>query len=163
MEDWPKLKPTTPTGLLPMLDHNGNKLGESVAQLVYVAKNHGRWPHTIANETLALMVIGVAEDFRRDFSAAKYAEASEKPLKINKLLEALHTKLPYLEKLLVKDGFLVEARLTAADVSLWDALDQIVSFEAQAEDIIHQYQHIKEWRRRFAENPNISKYLLSRK
>jgi len=162
-EEWSKLKPTTPTGYLPMLDHNGNKLGESVAQLVYIAKNHSRWPHSIANEALALMIIGVAEDLRKEFVAARYALETEKSLKVGKLLDFLNAKLPFLEKLLERDGFFVEARLTAADVSLWDALDQIVSFEGQAEDIINQYQKIKEWRQRFAQNPNVSKYLETRK
>jgi len=160
-EDWTKLKPTTPTGVLPMLDLNGYKLGESVAQLVFVAKNHSRWPHNAANEALALMVIGVAEDLRKVYAAAKYD--ADKSLKTGQMLELLEAKLPFMEKLLERDGFFVEARFTAADVSLWDILDQIVYFENSAEDVINQFQHIREWRRMFAENPNIKKYLLTRK
>jgi len=162
-EDWIKLKPTTPTGSLPMLDLNGYKLGESVAQLVFVAKNHSRWPHNAANEALALMVIGVAEDFRKLCTAAKFAKDDEKSHKTGQLLELLEAKLPFLEKLLERDGFFVEARFTAADISLWDILDQIIYEVNSAEDVINQFQHIREWRRMFSENPNIRKYLLTMK
>jgi len=162
-DDWEKVKPTTPTGSVPFLDHNGIKLCESVAQLVYVAKNHSRWPHSAVSEAQALMVIGVAEDFRRDCFAARFSLESEKPMKTGKLLELLDQKLPYLEKLLEKDGFFVDSRFTAADVSLWDILDQIVAFTPEANDIIIQFQHIKEWKERFEQLPNIAKYLQSRK
>jgi len=160
-EDWPTLKPNTLMGCLPVLEHNGKTFGESLALVVYVAKVTDRWPRKPETEAVALMVISASEDIRKEFVLAFLASELEKPAKIEKLLQYLSTKLPYFEKLL-EHGFFTSGRLTAADIVFWDVIDQIVEFCPRSEEIVDNFQHINNWRRRVAELPNIAKYLKKR-
>lgn len=39
-ENWPSLKPTMPTGQIPVLEFDGKKLSQSVAIARYLARQH---------------------------------------------------------------------------------------------------------------------------
>jgi len=163
-EEWPALKPHTPMGCLPVLEHNGKSIGESLAQVVYLAKLTDRWPRKPDAEAVALMVISGTEDIKREFVPAIFASEEEKPAKIEKLLKYLEEKLPYFEKLL-ENGFFTSGRLTAADIVFWDTLDQIVTFcpGPRAGEILNRFPNVVSWKRRVAELPNIARYLEKRK
>jgi len=162
-DKWSELKPNTPMGCLPVLEHNGKLIGESMAQMVYLAKYYDRWPNKIEGEAQALMIMGAAEDLRKDLGAAIFAIDVEKSTKTEKLFEQLRSKLPYLEKQLERDGYFTSGRITAADIAVWDALDQIVEFSKKTDSIIKDFKGIDSWRRRVAEQPNIAAYLQKRK
>jgi len=119
-DDWPSLKPNTPMGCLPVLEHNGKSIGESIAQVVYLAKVHDRWPRKPDQEAVALMVLSATEDIKKDATALYFASDSDKPAKTEKLHLTLSTKLPYFERLL-DHGFFTSGRITAADIVFWDA------------------------------------------
>jgi len=161
-DDWQSLKPNTPMGCLPVLEHNGKSIGESTAQVIYLAKVHDRWPRKPEQEAVALMVISATDDIKKDAGAIRMASESDKPAKIEKLHQTLSAKLPFFERLL-DHGFFTSGRITAADIVFWDALDQIVTISPKAEGIINEFPQIDMWRRRVGELPNIAKYLKIRK
>jgi len=161
-DEWLSLKPNTPMGCLPVLEHNGKSIGESIAQVVYLAKEHDRWPRKPDQEAVALMVISATEDIKKDATAVMFASESDKPAKTEKLHQTLSAKLPFFERLL-DHGFFTSGRITAADIVFWDALDQIVTVSPKAEGIINEFPQIDRWRRRVGELPNIAKYLKIRK
>jgi len=162
-DKWTELKPNTPMGCLPILEHHGKLLGESMAQMVYIAKLYDRWPTKIDIEAQALMILCTAEDLRQALATAVFASDQEKPLKTEKLYELLRVKLPFFEKVLERDGFFISGRITASDISVWDVLDQTVQFTPQAETIIQDHKAIESWRRRVATRTNIAAYLEKRK
>jgi len=114
-EQWEKLKPNTPLGALPVLEHNGKAIGESLAQVIYLSKTYDRWPKTVDAEATALTVISATSDLRSLSLQAQFAPDLEKPALIEKLHQTLLAKLPFFEKLL-EHGFFTSGRLTAADL-----------------------------------------------
>eukprot|EP01124_Arcella_intermedia_P024657 TRINITY_DN4212_c0_g1_i1.p1 TRINITY_DN4212_c0_g1~~TRINITY_DN4212_c0_g1_i1.p1 ORF type:complete len:303 (-),score=58.37 TRINITY_DN4212_c0_g1_i1:919-1806(-) len=162
-EQWAARKATTPFGSLPLLSHNGKVIGESIAQLVYVAKLHDRWPKSSADEAVAFSIICFAEDLRSKYYEAYFAPENDKATKLTNLRNFLTEKLPCAERF-VETGFVVAHRLTAADIALWDVLDQITSFDTEAtNEIISRLPLLDGWRKRIAQLPNVQKYLETRK
>jgi len=63
----------TPLGVLPILEHNGRIIGESIAIMVYLAKIYERWPTKPDTEAIALMILTASDDLRRTLDQVRFA------------------------------------------------------------------------------------------
>jgi glutathione S-transferase len=165
-ETWEKteLREKTPLGVLPILEHNGRIIGESIAIMVYLAKIYERWPTKPDTEAAALMILTATDDVRRVADSVKFAQDPEqKDINAKKLLRFLEDRLPHFEKLLEQDGFFTSGRITAADISFWDLLEQITEQSASFAEVISKFKQIDSFRKRILTLPRIVRYLQARK
>jgi len=149
---------------LPILEHNGRVIGESIAIMVYLAKIYERWPTKPDTEAAAIMILTATDDLRRVADAVRYAPDDEtKKLNSKKLLGYMADRLPNFEKLLEQDGFFTSGRITAADISFWDCLNQISDQNASFAEVISNFKQIDSFRKRIKTLPRIQRYLQTRK
>jgi glutathione S-transferase len=154
---------STPLGVLPILEHSGRVVGESIAIMVYLAKIYERWPMKPETEAIAVMILTATDDLRHVASDVKFASDEQRGAKTDKLVTYLRSRLPHFEKLLEQDGFFTSGRLTAADISFWDVLDQIAEESPAAAQVISSFDQIQLFRARISQIPRIARYLSSRK
>jgi len=154
----------TPLGVLPILEHNGRIIGESIAIMVYLAKIYERWPTKPDTEAIALMILTASDDLRRSLDQVRFAPDDHlKKINTKKLLDVLVKKLPHFEKLLEQDGFFTSGRITAADICFWDVLNQISDESEQFVEVISNMKEIYSFIQRIGSLPRVSRYIQSRK
>ncbi|XP_044753584.1 glutathione S-transferase isoform X2 [Coccinella septempunctata] len=126
IEQWPQLKPSMPFGQLPVLEHNGKKIPQSLAICRYLAKQvklagNDDW------ENLEIDSIAEAvNDLRQNIG--KYHYESDEKVKERERAILFNEKLPFfLEKLedvaKQNNGHLALGRLTWADLYFVSLLD----------------------------------------
>ncbi|KAJ3663486.1 hypothetical protein Zmor_007743 [Zophobas morio] len=117
-EDWPQWKPKTPFGVVPLLEHNGKQVGQSLAIARYLAKKvklagNDNW------EDLEIdAVINTVQDLYLKLGPIYYEkdESKKKALIESAQKESLPYYLSRLEELVKKNkGYLALGRLTWAD------------------------------------------------
>jgi len=154
----------TPLGVLPILEHNGRVIGESIAIMVYLAKIYDRWPTKPDNEAITLMILTASDDFRRILDPVRNSsDHHQKTQSTKKLVDFLNKRLPHFEKLLEQDGFFSLGRITAADIAFWDVLNQISDENELFSEIINSFKQIHSFLDRISSLPRISRYLKKRK
>ncbi|XP_069107930.1 hematopoietic prostaglandin D synthase-like [Argopecten irradians] len=126
--DWPKLKPDTPNGTLPVLNVDGKKFGQSMAIARYLAAEFGLYGKTkldnlAADEMLCEIVDLMTEVFKPIFEqdAAKKAELSKKldETTIPGFLKRVEGKIG-------KSGYIVGDGITVADIGFLDVMSGIM-------------------------------------
>jgi len=162
-DEWPAMKPTMPTGTLPVLTVDGkNSIGQSGAINRYLARQFGMNGKDDCEATCIDMYAGCIDDlaqklrpvqmamFGGDKEGAKkaFAEANEKDVQ---------PLLSILEKQITKNGkgFLVGDKPSYADFMLQTRLHGLIEFEKSAVEshpkLMEYYNHIsglkgvKEW------------------
>ncbi|KAK6174985.1 hypothetical protein SNE40_013531 [Patella caerulea] len=164
-QDWAALKPTLPTGKLPVLEIDGRMFAESVVIARYLAREFGLDGQTnyekLLTDTIVDKIIQVREmiaDLYYINDPVKKAEAQK-----NFIEEQLPPALSFLEKFVEKNestgGFLVGDKVTWADLAVFDILEMVVK---QNPDILAKYPKLAANFKLVPTLSRLSEYLKSR-
>ncbi|KAJ3663079.1 hypothetical protein Zmor_007388 [Zophobas morio] len=159
-ENWPPLKDSTPFGVLPILEHNGKVVGQSISIARYLGRKlklagENEW------ENLEIdAVVDTLNDMKSKLSPI-FAEKDEAKKKV--LIEAAKKDtiafyLPRLEAIVKKNkGYFALGRLTWADfyfAAVSPAFDLVIG-----EDILASYPNMKSVREKVNALPAIKKWI----
>merc|ERR1712137_95858 len=130
-EEWPKLKPTTPYGSMPVLEVNGKQYAQSLAILRYAGKLGGTYP---SDPLLALQVDMELDAIQDMFNTIRptFAMDEEKKMAARKVLaEETLPKWFGIFNQHIKDngssGYLVGDSVTIADLQLYATINMLQS------------------------------------
>ncbi|XP_014210579.1 glutathione S-transferase [Copidosoma floridanum] len=162
MDEWPKIKPTTPFGQMPVLEVDGKKVCQSTAICRYLAKQFGLAGKDDWENLEIDAAVDTIHDLRAKIAAGHY-ESNEEAKK--QKLEAAKELVPfYLERLdeQVKKngGYFVGGKLTWADlffVALLDYLNYMAKY-----DILEKYDSLKKLEEKIHQEPKIKAWLAKR-
>uniref|UniRef100_A0AC34FVW9 Glutathione S-transferase n=1 Tax=Panagrolaimus sp. ES5 TaxID=591445 RepID=A0AC34FVW9_9BILA len=117
--EWPKIKPTTPTGFVPVLEFDGNYLVESAAICRYLARKHGLAGKGDLEEAKVDAIVDQNKDFFAQclpWLSVKYGfqQGDEADLKKTKVIPQSEIYLPLYQKYLKESGsgFLADLKKT---------------------------------------------------
>jgi len=155
-EDWPKVKPTTRFGQLPVVFDGDFEIAQSNAILRTIAKKNGLYGANDKEASLIDQINDQQEDTRLTYLRLIYQEYDkEKDNYISKLPE----KLAIFEKLLSQNnggtGFFVGSKASYVDYTVFDLLDNFVVLTPKALD---QFPLLKAFHARLAGHDKIAAY-----
>lgn len=160
--DWPKIKPTTPFGQVPMLEVDGKKIAQSKAISRYLAKQYG----LVGKNDWESLEIDSTVDTTHDLYShiAAYHYEDNETVKEEKLKNAKETVPYYLERLDAQvqknSGYFVGGALTWADLTFVALLDYL-NFMMK-KDIIENYDNLKQLKQKVEEIPAIKSWIEKR-
>jgi glutathione S-transferase len=161
--DWPQLKEKTPFGQLPVLEHNGKKVGQSIAIARYLGKlvklaGKDDW------ENLEIdAVVDTINDMRLKIVVAHFEkdEEKKKTLKETALKETIPYYLTRLDAIVQKNkGHLALGKLTWADLYFVSMSPTFDTFTG--EDVFAKYPNLKALRDKVDALPAIKKWIEER-
>ncbi|XP_005095055.2 S-crystallin SL11 [Aplysia californica] len=162
--DWPKLKPNTPYGTLPVIEIKGNKYSQSLALATYYARENGLY----GSSNLEGLKIDMIQQLREDLlgvegkgfgeqDAAKKAEIG------NELATNVYPRyLKYFNDILKANGngWSVGSKLSLADIVIFEGTESI---QQTNRELIDQFPEVKALRAKVAKVDGIRQYVQSRK
>jgi len=153
--DWPKVKPTTAFGQLPVLEDGDFKVAQSNAILRYVARKHGLYGKSDKEQTMIDMVNDQQEDVRLTYLRLIYQEYDkEKDNYIKTIPEKLATLEAFLGKNSGGKGFFVGDHASFADYTTFDLLDNLLTLAPHSLDSLPL---LKGFHDRFAKREKVAK------
>ncbi|EFN62038.1 Glutathione S-transferase [Camponotus floridanus] len=161
-EDWPKIKPTTPFGQVPVLELDGKKVAQSTAISRYLAKQYG----LAGKDDWEALEIDSTVDTIHDLRAkiAAYHYENNETVKEEKLKVAKELVPYYLERLDAQvqknDGYFIGGALTWADLTFVALLDYLNYM--MKENIIEKYDNLKQLKQKVEEIPAIKSWIEKR-
>lgn len=161
-EDWPKIKPTTPYGQVPMLEVDGKTVAQSTAIARYLAKQYGL---AGKNDWEALEIdatVDTIHDVRARLAAFHYEEdANTKAAKQKIANEQVPFYLERLDAQVAKNGgYFVGGALSWADLTFVALLDYL-NFMNKS-DLIEKYDNLKQLRDKVLALPAIKSWVEKR-
>jgi glutathione S-transferase len=155
-DEWPKVKPTTRFGQLPVVFDDGFEIAQSNAILRTVAKKHGLYGSNDKEASLVDQLNDQQEDTRLTYLRMIYQEyEKEKDNYIAKLPE----KIAIFEKILSQNnggaGFFVGSKPSFVDYTIFDMLDNFVVLSSTALD---NFPLLKAFHDRMAAREKIAAY-----
>lgn len=161
-DDWPKIKPTTPFGQVPVLDVDGKKIAQSVAISRYLAKKSDLAGKDDWEALEIDSIVDTIHDVRARLAAFHYEENEE--IKAAKRKIADEVVPYYLERLdaQVKNngGYFVGGALSWADLSFVALLDYLNFMNGS--DLIEKYDNLKQLKEKVLNLPAIKSWLDKR-
>ncbi|XP_076766324.1 glutathione S-transferase-like [Xylocopa sonorina] len=161
-DDWPKIKPTTPFGQVPVLEVDGKQVAQSVAICRYLAKQCGL---AGKNDWEALEIDATVDtiyDINKRLAAFHYEENAE--VKAAKLKLANEQVPFYLERLDAQvkknGGYFIGGALTWADLIFVALLGYMSSMNKS--DLIENYENLKQLREKVLSLPAIKSWVEKR-
>ncbi|XP_067685410.1 uncharacterized protein [Haliotis asinina] len=159
-EDWPKEKPKTPFGWVPVLTVDGKSYCDSMAVAKYIAREFGNGGKNSLQMLEIDQVTGIIVDTLDALGKLLFAPEDQKEeLKKKTYGETLPKYLQALEKILTNNGtgFFVGNSITVADVAVFDAAEKI------DESLLSKYPKVKANISKVASNDRIKAYIAKRK
>jgi glutathione S-transferase len=155
-EDWPKVKPTTRFGQLPVVYDDGFEIAQSNAIIRTIAKKHGLYGSNDKEASLIDQLNDQQEDTRLTYLRLIYQEyEKEKDNYISKLPE----KLAIFEKILSENkggaGYFVGAKSSFVDYTIFDLLDNFIVLTPTALD---KFPLLKAFHGRMAAKEKLAAY-----
>lgn len=167
-EDWPKIKPTTPMGQLPVLHVDGKQIGQSMAIARFLAKEHGLVPKDSWQAAKADMLVDGVSDLFPNFRPVILAVMSgDEPKKQEAWTtfktDTLPNFLNMYEKFLTENGgkFLVGDHLSWVDLVVGEFLERCISL-FDNESLVAGHKNLANLVKHVHELPNVKKYVDSR-
>ncbi|KAL5013717.1 hypothetical protein ScPMuIL_007987 [Solemya velum] len=163
--EWPKIKPNTPFGHLPVLEVDGEQKAGSLSIARFVAKQAGMMGKTSLEQARIEMIVDALQDALETMvSWFVETEESIKAEKKKKVVEeTFPTVVSIMESILTKNtadgGFLVGSSLSLADIALYDSLQHPVDLFDFSLD---KYPKTAAHRKMVAETPKIAEWLKKR-
>ncbi|KAL5013720.1 hypothetical protein ScPMuIL_007990 [Solemya velum] len=163
--EWPKIKPNTPLGQLPVLEVDGEQMAESSSIARFVAKQAGMMGKTSLEQAQIEMIVDALQDaLETVVSWFVEKEESIKAEKKKKVVEETYpTVVSIMESILTKNaadgGFLVGSSMSLADLALYDGLQYPVDLFDFSLD---KYPKTAAQRKMVAETPRIAEWLKKR-
>lgn len=128
-EEWPKLKPNTPTGMLPILEVDGKPLTGSEPMARYLAENFGLAGSSDFENAQLAGIIDVLNDFMGKLVDFYYIEEEERKASVKKRFEEEYIAKYWgiLESMFQKNssGWIFGDKPTYADLHLYGAFEHM--------------------------------------
>lgn len=162
-DQWPAVKPSTPFGKMPLLEHNGKVAHQSLAICRYLAKQvklvgRNDWEDLeidAAADTIMDIIFKIAIHYFEDNEEIKLAQAG--PL-FNETVPFYFGKLDAQVK--KNNGYLVGGRLTWADLFLVPMVDYVCYLTKK--DLISDYPNLQVVRENVLKIPSIKLWMDKR-
>lgn len=160
---WPKMKPTTPFGQLPILEIDGRVYSQTLPICRYLAKQYGLYGKTDLDALEIDAAANALHDLRKQ--VALFYRETDEVLKAKRKKETLSTVVPFylekLEELASKNGgFLHGGELSYADLffaAVADSLSNACEF-----DITRERRNLKSLREKVLALPAIKAWMAKR-
>eukprot|EP00668_Euglena_longa_P028891 GGOE01036225.1.p1 GENE.GGOE01036225.1~~GGOE01036225.1.p1 ORF type:complete len:347 (+),score=42.96 GGOE01036225.1:27-1067(+) len=107
LEDWPPLKPTTPFGQLPVMEHGSIVLAQSSAIAAYIGRLAGLLGTEDADFAMSQMLVAQYEDMIATMTKHYYSTSKEEEME-KYFSDKLPSDLAKVEKLVSSGGFTTE-------------------------------------------------------
>jgi len=161
---WAELKPTTPTGVLPVLETpEGKKLVESLAIVRYLARKFAFHGPTAEEYYEVEKIMSIVTDLGTAFAKFNFSPAEQKEDAKKNLVETVAPKLfTTLVKCLNESttGFFVGDKATVADLSVIAVYD---TYEVVVPEVLTAFPELQSHREKVvASLPGLAKYLSTR-
>jgi len=154
--DWPKLKPTTPFGQLPILHDGSFDVAQSNAILRYVARKHDLYGKTEQDQANIDMLNDQQEDIRLTYLRLIYQEYDKEK---DNYIKSIPEKVASLEKFLSKNhggkGFFVGDHVSFVDYTIFDLLDNLLTLSPSCLDT---HPLLKAFHDRFDKREKLAKF-----
>lgn len=153
LADWEKVKPTTPFGQLPFLEHDGKRLAQSNAMELYCAKIAGLYPEDSWNAAVCQQWIDHMNELLEAYvECAKTTDLEVEKKAMAKVSETMgKAKLELFEKLLTNQQYILGDKLCFADLKLFHYLVFFISgYYPLPTDMLDSYPALKAYRNRIA-------------
>jgi len=163
--DWPTIKPTMPTGQMPVLEFNGQKLSQSMAIARYLAREFGFAGKTNLEQALVDQVADTVGDLFQEFVKCRFEkDEAKKPEMFKKYFDETVPKfLGILTKFLEQNNggsrFFVGDSLTLADMAVYEVLETLQKKEAKCVD---KFPKLIANKKLVAQQPRLDNYLKTR-
>ena len=163
-EEWAKLKPSTPTGMLPMLEVDGKPLAGSGPINRYLAEKFNLAGGNDFDNAKVAAIIDVVNDLLGKLVAFYFEKDEDRKPKLKKELEDVHFPKYWstLEKMIQKDGadgWSFGSSPTYADFAIYCCVDYT---KIMFPDILEKYPVIGKNVASVKALPNIAKWLETR-
>lgn len=154
--NWSELKPTTMFGQMPIFKDGDFELAQSNAILRYLARKLGLYGSNDQEAALIDALNDHQEDVRQSYIRLIYREYETGK---DTFLADLPKSLVYFEKLLTKnhggDGYFVGSKISFADYTIFDLLDNLLVLSPAALDT---FPKLKAFHGRIAARPKIAAF-----
>ncbi|XP_072016298.1 hematopoietic prostaglandin D synthase-like [Amphiura filiformis] len=165
--DWPTLKPTMPTGTLPVLEVDGKMVAQSQAIARYVAREFDLAGDNNLEMAQCEQVMETLVDMGNDTSplaivGGEKDEAKKAELKKSIFEDKIKTKLQYLDNFLAANGgeFFVGKKFTVADVAALFRLDRVIG--DFGDDALNDFPKLAAHREKVSKEPKIAAWIEKR-
>ncbi|KAK3784174.1 hypothetical protein RRG08_001483 [Elysia crispata] len=163
-EKWPAIKPSTPFGQLPVLEVDGQMIGQSGAIDKFLAREFGLYGKTNMESCQIDQIVCLINDYLSAVIKAMYEKDEAKKAELTKNLkeEQIPKYLGFFENLLKKNGsgYFVGRDVTLADINVYNVTWSIVKDAPAALD---SYPLLKEHHQKVGSIPQIKAYVDARK
>ena len=164
-EEWPKLKPNTPTGQLPMLEVDGKTLTGSGPIARYLGEKYGLAGSNDFENAQIAGILDFLQDFRKKMVATYFEKDEERKAKLQKALveEDIPNFWGIFEKWIQANnsdkGWIFGNNPTYADFSIYCVLDYLIKGNP---NFLDSYPGVAKLRKSVENLPNIAKWLEER-
>jgi len=162
VDDWKDKKSTMPMGVLPVFEHDGKKLSQSVAIALYIGQQHGMVPkdqwQQIKVLELALGWLDIMPKFTTLFATQEKNAKKEKYEEIMK--DFIHPRMKLYEEHLAhsKSGYLAD-QLCYADFFVYGMFG-LSSYMFETD--MKQYKHIHDFMKKIESLPKVKDYMSTK-
>ena len=161
-EKWQELRPSTPFGVLPVLEVDGKMLGGSLILGRYLAEQHGLAGGDPFENAQIANIADAVHDINLELVKVFMEKDDAKKAELKKKLteETLPKKLPFFEKRAsTNDQGWLAGKLTWADFALYQSLEWLTKLVS---DALNDYPGIKKMHASVEALPKIAKWIKDR-
>nr|UNY86278.1 glutathione S-transferase sigma1 [Phyllotreta striolata] len=162
-DDWPKIKPTTPLGQVPVLEIDGKRYTQTIPLCRYL----GRMLKLDGKDDMENLAIDSAVEILWDVLKVAYERNWETSDEKKKQLDAkLHTLSPLLLGKLEEDvkrngGFIALNRITWADIVFLCSYEDMMNLVPE-KDPFEGLANLRQLKNKLLENENLREYIKKR-
>jgi len=164
-EEWAAIKSKTPWGSLPLLEYDGNVIGQSMPIARYVAKEGGLGGKTHYEQALIDSVVDRTTELRDKVLKLEFTpDSSAKEQAIRDFEDkALPEIIPSLDKFLARNpynsGYFVGKTMTLADIHFFSTIENLLP---NMPDVLIRHPRLQQLYDRVQSHPRISEYIRKR-
>lgn len=166
-EEWAKLKPSTPTGKLPILEVDGKQLPGSGPIARFLAEKYGLAGRDDFENGVIAGVIDTANDFRVKMMAVIFESNEERKAKLLKVLEDedIPTFFGIFERMIMENkdasnaGWIIGPSVTYADFTIYWILEYLLKI---CPSCLDKFPNVLKLNTSVEILPNIAKWLKER-
>ncbi|XP_060070606.1 hematopoietic prostaglandin D synthase-like [Ylistrum balloti] len=156
-EEWKKLKPNTPQGMLPILEVDDRMIGQSGAIIREIARATKLYGKNDIEMTEVDVVLETIQEFSEKKIKAMFAKEDKDKLMKELLEETVPKYLDIFMKMLANKEYLVGDAMTVADLAVFN------SFQAFAKDnkIFSKHQKLEAHAKKVESHPKVKAWLAN--
>ncbi|XP_056020329.1 hematopoietic prostaglandin D synthase-like [Ostrea edulis] len=162
-QDWPKVKPTTPTGQLPILEIDGKKYFQSISLARYIAKKNGLAGTNDLEQLQIDQVVDNVHDLHEEMIVPIFEKDEKRKAEQTKKLmeESIPRGMGFLSKTLKDNGgqYFVGKKLSLADIYFFDVVSR---FLEKDDKVLDKFPELKANLNKTKSLPKIADYLTKR-